>query len=134
MADNTYPFALDQCSHDVGADGHTADLFNIATRNRLLVSHQRQGFEQRTGIAWWLFLPETTDPLAIISPHLETVARGDLLQFIAPALAVRFDLFQDVADRCAFRFTAFFKQSHQLIDRQRLFGCQDRSFDNLLER
>ena len=89
VADHADPAALEQRLDDVGIDGHAADLFDFAARDRLAIGDQRQGFEQRPRILGRPLLPQPRHGLRHARPDLNAIAARHLEQFQAARLVVR---------------------------------------------
>jgi hypothetical protein len=62
MSHDADPVALVQGADDVGADGHAADLLDLAAGDRLAIGDQGQGLQQGPGIALRTLLPQAPDP------------------------------------------------------------------------
>ena len=57
LPDYPHPLALLQRADDVRVDRHAADLLDIATRDRLAISNERQRLEQGAGVPRGLLIP-----------------------------------------------------------------------------
>lgn len=131
MPQRLHPVALLQGINDAGADTDTADILDLAARDRLPVGDQRQGFEQRARISRRLLFPQTDHPGFEVGPHLETEPRSDLLQLEAAVRVFFGQLLYRLADFVLARLLDIAdEQLKQLIYRQRLVGSGEQGFED----
>ena len=75
------PFAFLQRADDAGAHRDTPHFLDVAAGDRLAVGDQRQGFQQRAGIALRTLFPQPRYPGVDLLAHLDAKTAGDLFQF-----------------------------------------------------
>ena len=116
MADDADPVALLQRAHDRRADRHAADLLDLAARDRLPVSDQRQRLQQRARVARRTLLPQARHDVGEARAHLHAPAARDLDQLDAARLVLGGEQVERRAQLLGRRPLALVEQLEQLLD------------------
>ena len=99
VADHANPFALFQGLDQVAVDRHAADLFDLATGDRLAIGDQCQRFQGGARVSGLAFGPQPGDPWLQIGAHLIAEAGSDLDQLHPARSAILAQLLQRLFDR-----------------------------------
>ena len=119
MADHANPLALLQGLDDLAVDRHAADVFDLATGDRLAIGNQRQGFQHGAGIALRTLLPQPPDPGRVTLAHLQAIAAGNLLQLKGTALTGFTQQRQGLFEHRRLRALGFLEQLIEALKRLR---------------
>src|SRR5690606_18816926 len=131
IAHHANPLAFEQGLGDVAVDRHTAHILDLATSDGLTVGDQRQGLQQRTGIALRALLPEPANPGGETLTHLQAITRGDFLEFEGTALAGLAQNFQRHPELLGLGPLALLEKLEETLKRLRLAGGEQEGFEQL---
>ena len=114
MTNDAYPIALVKAADDRGADGHAANLFDLAAGNGLAIGDQGQRLQRGSRILLRALLPEPANPRTQGLAHLKTKTAGDFDQFVSAIRAALAHFGQGLAQVFFGRSFVLFEQRPQL--------------------
>src|SRR3954471_22798286 len=111
---------LDPCAFHQGVDGgrgdrDTADLLDVAARNRLAVRDDREGLQHRARIPRRLLLDDAVEEFLVIRLHPEAPAGGHRGELDRAAAPLELQLLEHLADVVRVDLAA--EEALQLLDR-----------------
>ena len=133
MAHDPDPAALGQGLDDIRVHGDTADVLDLATRDRLAVGDQRERLQQRARVLRRAFLPQPRDRSRQRRSHLHAQAAGHFDELDAALAVFRLQLSDRGADVFRRRPVELVEQLADVRHAQRPPGRQQRSFHDVLD-
>ena len=94
MADHLHPATILQLLDDQAVDGHAPYVFDVATRHRLPISNDGQGFESRPRVPGRLLRMESIQVFTHFGTALKAPTGSHLHQFHAPLRPVSLQVLQ----------------------------------------
>ena len=130
VADDLHPTPIFQLLDDQAVDRHTANVFNIPTRDRLPVGNDGQGFHGGTGVAWRLFGVQPVQILPHFGATLKSPPRRYLHQLYAALRPIKLQFLQQHLEGVGPQ--RIIEQHPQLAHRHGLLRADQRSFEDPL--